>query len=97
MLFFAAASLTRHHERQKETQRGETELKITEFSIFDCYLGATVSNYCLEPLKKLITGSDRRPAGRPEGQTDRGTDGGTCFQVPLRRLFWPPHWAAQPE
>lgn len=95
MLFFsaaaAAASLTRHHEQQKETQRGETELEITEFSIFDCYLGATVSNYCLGPLKKLITGSDRRPAGRPAGQTD----GRTCYQVPLSRLFWPPCWAAQ--
>lgn len=75
MLFFAAASLTRHHEQQKETQRAETELEIMEFSIFDCYLGATVSNYCLEPLKKLITGSDRRQAGQRDRRTDRGTNG----------------------
>lgn len=89
MLFFTAAatavSLTRHHEQQKETQRGETELEIMEFSIFDCYLGATVSNYCLEPLKKLITGSDRRPASK----TDRWTAGrpdllpGTTQSSPL--------------
>lgn len=79
MLFFTAAaaavSLTRHHEQQKETQRGGTELEIMEFSIFDCYLGATVSNYCLEPLKKLITGSDRRTAGQQDGQMDGRTAG----------------------
>lgn len=39
-------------ERQREADHGVQHL-------FDCYLGAIVSNYWLEPLKKLITGSHR--------------------------------------
>lgn len=43
-------------ERQEDKQRkGEHGVQ----HLFDCYLGATVSNYWLEPLKKLIIGSHR--------------------------------------
>lgn len=38
----------------------------------DCYLGATVSNYWLKPLKKLITGSHSRQCVQQSvQQTDR--------------------------
>lgn len=42
----------RRNERQRKGEHGVQHL-------FDCYLGAIVSNYWLEPLKKLITGSHR--------------------------------------
>lgn len=57
-------------EQEKEIQSGREEERMMERERdrkedhgvqhpFDCYLGATVSNYWLEPLKKLITGSHR--------------------------------------
>lgn len=41
--------------RQREGEHGVQHL-------FDCYLEAILSNYWLEPLKKLITGSHRLPS-----------------------------------
>lgn len=49
--------IARERKRERKGERGVRHL-------FDCYLGATVSNYWLEPLKKLITGSHRQRSGR---------------------------------
>ncbi len=50
---------TRSKERQRKGEHGVQHL-------FDCYLGATVSNYWLEPLKKLIRGSQRLRSGQKD-------------------------------
>lgn len=60
----------REKERQRKGEHGVQHL-------FDCYLGAIVSNYWLEPLKKLITGSRRlwsRQADLVPGSTQLSAD-----------------------
>lgn len=77
MLFFYGVSKWQGVERDTERGRGEEGTIETEGKrhrkgdhgvqhLFDCYLGATVSNYCLEPLKKLITGSHRLHSRRTD-------------------------------
>lgn len=68
MLFFTVSPNIKQQKKiqsggekgeKKDTDRRKERGGCGVQHLFDCYLGAILSNYWLEPLKKLITGSHR--------------------------------------